>query len=193
MARPARHRRRTHAIPSSAVERPTPSRRGPRSGSLPLGGGRATGSDELVVVERVIPSQEGCADLDLRGRLLWELALDQRAFGPRRVLVAGADADGHLLELVHTTRTDQPELAFGFCIRTLGAEVEAAVAYCDEPVDLTASGSELDRVVERLADARSFAWDHFGVHLVDWIACDDQCVRSSQILADPDGDPWARR
>jgi len=156
---------------------------------------RATGSDELVVVERVIPSQKGCADLDLdlRGLLLWGLALDQRAFGPRRVLVAGADADGHLLELVHTTRTDQPEMAFGFCIRTFGAEVEAAVAYCDEPVDPTASGSELDRVVERFADARSFAWDHFGVHLVDWVACDDHCFRSSQILADPDGDPWARR
>lgn len=49
------------------------------------------------------------------------LALDQRAFGPRRLLAAFSDAEGRLLSIAHTRRTRPPELALPACIDYLGA------------------------------------------------------------------------
>jgi hypothetical protein len=144
--------------------------------------------EQRIVVERVIPT---CRQDTLPGKLMWELALDQRAFGPRRVLVACADRDGTLLELAHSERTDPPELAFGLCLRTADPATVAAVAYCDEPVDVDASEAELDATIDRYLEARRFAADHLGVHLVDWIACDDQVMRSFRLLYEPDADLWA--
>jgi hypothetical protein len=144
--------------------------------------------DQRILVERVIPN--GRQDT-LRGKLMWELALDQRVFGPRRVLVACADRDGTLIELTHTERTEPPGLAFGLCLRTADRAAAAAVAYCDEPVDTDASAAELETMADRYLDARRFAADHFGIHLVDWIACDDQMMRSFRLLHEPDADLWA--
>ncbi len=143
--------------------------------------------EQRIVVERVIPPQQQDT---LRGPLRWEIALDQRAFGPCRVLVAATDRAGTLLELIHAERTDPPELAFGLCLRTAGPSTVAAVAYCDEPVDMGASATELNAMVDRFLDARQFAANHFGVHLVDWIACDDQRMRSFLLLHDPGADQW---
>ena len=166
----------------------------PRPGLPALDGDRASGTD-TVVVERLVLSSDECTEdeLDLKGRLRWELALDQRVFGPRRMLVAGADAGGRLRELVHTPRTDVPELDFALCLRTLGDDVSVVVAYSDEPVDRDAPESELDHIAERFIDARTLAHEHFGMCLVDWIACDDQIFRSAQLLAEPDRLPWMDR
>ena len=49
----------------------------------------------------------------------WSFALDQRAFGPRKLWVAFADADGTFRGLAHTDRTDRPELCVGPCIEHL--------------------------------------------------------------------------
>lgn len=156
--------------------------------SLDVAGPGAGPFERCVLVERVVPTRRRD---ELRGRLMWEIALDQRAFGPRRVLVAFADRDGRLIELDHTERTDPPELAFGLCLRTAAPGASAAVVYCDEAVDARAARAELEPVIDRFLDAGSFAREHFGVHLVDWIACDDQMFRSSRLLHEPDADMWA--
>ena len=115
------------------------------------------------------------------------VALDQRAFGPRRLVVAFANRRGRLLALAHARRTDPPELALGPCIEHLGRGAAAAVAYCDEPV---VKGPPPPEVAIRFAHARSIA-DSFGVFLVDWFACDDDLFRSAQMAVEPDGQWWA--
>src|SRR4051812_11691132 len=69
---------------------------------------------------------------------VWSIALDQRAFGPRRLLVSVTDGEGRFLAMAHTLRLDPPELALGPCLDhltvTLGVRPAAAVAFCDEPV-----------------------------------------------------------
>ena len=64
----------------------------------------------------------------------WSLALDQRAFGPRRLVVALSDRRGRFIGLSHTPRTDPPEIALGPCIDHLGGGAAAAVAFCDERI-----------------------------------------------------------
>ena len=123
--------------------------------------------------------------LDLRTEA-WAIALDQRAFGPRRLLVAFGDADGTLRRLAHTERLDPPEDGLDACIRSLGLGSEVAVAFCDEEV---VNGPPPDDLEDRFARAREIA-DHWGVHLVDWIACDDQLFRSSRFALDADTEWW---
>jgi hypothetical protein len=130
-------------------------------------------------------------DLDLREHL-WEFALDQRAFGPRRVLVALTDPHGLLLELAHAKRTDPPEIAFGLCLGESTSGAVAAVAYCDEPVDARPPPRYVAAVARRFAGARSLA-GRLGFHLVDWIACDDQAFRSFRLTVAPDTDGWDLR
>jgi len=140
--------------------------------------------DQYVVVDGLVHS--GWDDsVDLRTEA-WSLALDQRAFGPRRLLVAFADADGDMLSLAHTERTDPPELALEPCIRHLGLGAVAAVAFCDEPV---VDGPPPPDLSDRFATARAIAAD-WGVHLVDWIACDDELLRSSRLATLDLGDDW---
>jgi len=139
--------------------------------------------DTLIVVEGYAATPAD--DTDLRNDV-WSFALDQRAFGPRRLLVAFADRSGRLLSLAHARRTDPPEAALDACIQHLGAGAAAAVAFCDQPVE---EGPPPPLLVLQFALARSVAAGH-GVHLVDWIACDDALFRSTRLALDPHGDWW---
>lgn len=125
------------------------------------------------------------AGMDLR-KDVWALALDQRAFGPRRLVVAFADASGRTRSLAHAPRPDPPELALGPCIAHLGRGAAAAVAFCDEPV---AEGPMSIHNAVRFHWARAIAADA-GVHLVDWIACDDWLFRSARLALEPDAEWW---
>lgn len=137
----------------------------------------------FTVVDGYVPTL--LDDTNLRDDV-WSFALDQRAFGPRRLVVAFADRSGRFHGLAHTRRTDPPELALVPCIEHVGRGSAAAVAFCDEPV---LEGPPPPDLAERLAFARSIAAPH-GIHLVDWIACDDQLFRSSRLALEPDGDWW---
>lgn len=140
---------------------------------------------DVVVVERLVAREP---TIDMREHM-WDFALDQRAFGPRRVLVALTDRRGLLLELAHANRTDPHEIAFGLCLRESTTGAVAAVAYCDEPVATSSSPGHIDRLAHRFTDARLLA-GHFGFHLVDWIACDDQLYRSARLTLDGDAELW---
>jgi hypothetical protein len=138
---------------------------------------------QLIVVNGLVTS-EG-SDVDLR-REARAFALDQRAFGPRRLVVAFADASGQLLSMAHARRTDPPEAALGPCIRHIGSGAVVAIAYCDEPV---ADAPPPPEALERFNVARAITAS-YGIRLVDWIACDDQLFRSMQLAVDPDGVWW---
>lgn len=134
----------------------------------------------LIVVEGYVATPAD--ETNLRDEFL-SFALDQRAWGPRRLVVAFAEADGRFVGLSHTHRTSPPEAALGACIDHGGLGAEAAVAFCDEPV--TAGPAPADLAV-RFFTARAIAAS-YGVHLVDWFACDDQLFRSSRLsLGSPD-------
>ena len=138
--------------------------------------------DIFLVVERLV-----IADSDDRFDLCehaWEIALDQRIFGPRRLIVAMADATGNLREVLHTERTDPPELAFAVCLEQADRGLTAALALCDEPVAL---GPPPDDLASRFATARAAAMIH-GVLLLDWIACDDQVLRSARLALAPEAE-----
>jgi len=138
-----------------------------------------------IVVDGYVAAKD--AEIDLRE--VWAYALDQRAFGPRRLLVAFAfaDAAGRLRGLAYTARTDPPELALEACLRYLGEGAEAAIAFCDEPVT---AGPPSPAIIARLYTARALAAT-FGVYLVDWFACDDLQLRSFQLAVHPDEEWWA--
>jgi hypothetical protein len=140
--------------------------------------------DTLITVAGLVPT--ALDDTNLREEA-WSFALDQRAFGPRRLLVAFSDAAGRFHGLAHAPRTDPPELALGPCIEFLGTGSAAAIAFCDEPV---APGPPPPELPARFALACMIAAG-FGVHLVDWIACDDQNFRSSRIAAHPGTEWWS--
>lgn len=131
--------------------------------------------DGLLVVGGFVPT--AIDDTNLREEA-WSFALDQRAFGPRKLLVAFADADGTFRGLAYSDRTDPPELALGPCIAHLGRGAAAAIAFCDEEV--VDGPIDLDVLQRRFAVA-SAVCAGAGVHLVDWIACDDDKCRSSRI------------
>ncbi len=123
--------------------------------------------------------------LDLRGDTAWSIALDQRAFGPRRTLAVTADRTGRVLGIAHCERTDPPELALRCCLETLDDAADAVVAYSDEPVTTTPPPDLRDR----LQAAGAVATER-GVHLVDWFLCDDDRFRSMRLSVDPQGDWW---
>jgi hypothetical protein len=130
----------------------------------------------LIVAEGVVPVV--ASELDDVADQIWSYAMDQRAFGPRRLWVVFTNAAGRLRTLAHANRTDRPLLAFEACLKHLGAGAAAAVALCDEPV---APGPlSIDRL-ERFNEARILAAT-YGVHLVDWIACDDGAFRAIRLL-----------
>lgn len=140
-----------------------------------------SGTQEIVVEGYAAADR---STLDLRDEV-WGFALDQRTFGPRRLVVAFADRSGHLLAIAHTPRLDPPEKALGPCIELVGQGAAAAVALCDEPVDEKVAPPDL---ALRFVLAQCIA-AAYGVFLVDWIACDDHGFRSSRIAIDPDS-PW---
>jgi hypothetical protein len=137
----------------------------------------------FIVVDGLVATK--LDDTNLREEA-WSLAFDQRTFGPRRLIVAFADRSGRLLSIAHAPRTDPPESALGPCIEHLGRGAAAAVALCDEPV---VDGPPPHDLGIRFALARAIAAG-YGIHLVDWIACDDQLIRSSRLALFPDGHWW---
>jgi hypothetical protein len=135
-----------------------------------------------VIVEAYRATDD--CDLDLRLHP-WELALDQRAFGPRRLLVAFADRTGRVLMLAHTRRLPQPEDGLAPCIELFAGTAEVAVAFCDEPVT---EGPIPAPLVARWERARDIT-EVYGIHLVDWFSCDDDKFRSTRLAIEPDA-PW---
>lgn len=131
---------------------------------------------DVIVVEGVV--SVGKTDLDNLREQVWSFAMDQRAFGPRKLWVAFADADGRFRGLAHTNRTPTPLLSFAACLDYLGRGAAAAVVLCDEPV---VTGPPPRDWLERFAQAQDVA-DDYGVHLVDWIACDDQQFRAARLM-----------
>ena len=139
--------------------------------------------DALIVVEGYVATPAD--DTDMR-RDVWSFALDQRAFGPRRLVVAFTNRSGRLLSLAHAPRTDPLEAALAPCIEHLGGAAEAAVAFCDERV---VDGPPSPLLAIQFALARSITAG-YGIHLVDWIACDDSFLRSSRLAVDPHTNWW---
>lgn len=141
--------------------------------------------DEYVVVEGLVRRGRRKKDrLNLRTDS-WSIALDQRAFGPRRLMVAFADAKGDVRSVAHTARLDPPEDALDPCIRSLGLGSALAVAFCDEMIEF---GPPPDDLAERFAHARAIAAS-WNIHLLDWVACDDDLFRSSRLAVCP-GETW---
>jgi hypothetical protein len=129
----------------------------------------------LIVVEGVVPVQETELN-DVRAKV-WSYALDQRVFGPRKLLVAFTEANGQLRVLACASRTDDPLISFEACLDHFGECAAASVAFCDEPV---ATGPPSPQLLERFHHAQMLARD-YGVHLVDWIACDDDRFRAARL------------
>jgi len=139
--------------------------------------------DGTLLVECLVATPADSTDLRSE---CWSFALDQRAFGPRRLLVAFADEDGRFRGLAHTERTDPPELALAACLEVYGATTGAAIAFCDEAV---VDGPPAEGLAEAFAVARAVA-EEAGVRLVDWMACDDQLFRSARLALFPDVPYW---
>lgn len=137
----------------------------------------------LIVVDGYVATDKD--DSNLQEQAL-SFAFDQRAFGPRRLLVAFADRSGRFRGLAHAPRTDPPEAALPACIEHVGRGAVAAVAFCDETV---VEGPPPPDLATRFASACSLAAD-YGVHLVDWFACDDQVIRSARLALHPEAEWW---
>lgn len=142
--------------------------------------------EQFVVVEGMV-HRGGLGDSFNLHTDAWSLALDQRAFGPRRLMVAFADIDGNVISIAHTERLDPPEDGLDPCIRHLGVGAVLAIAFCDEAV---ADGPPPDDLRRRFFEATSIAASS-GVHLVDWVACDDYLFRSSRLAIFPDEEWWS--
>lgn len=127
----------------------------------------------VIVVDALVPNPEA-EQVRLPDQILG-FALDQRVFGPRQLMVAFAAYDGRFLALTYTPRTNPVETALVGCLRHFdalgrGGEVyAAAVVLCDEPV---ADGPIPPDFMAKFLRAQDLAGRH-GVHLVDWISCDD--------------------
>lgn len=127
----------------------------------------------LIVVEG---SRYTGPKIDLRRDMGLSFALDQRAFGPRRLLVLTAGGRGRLVSLAHCPQTDPPQLALEYCLDTLGADnasAAAAIAYSDERVTADPPTDLLARF-----DAARAAAARYDAHLIDWFTCDDTQTRS---------------
>ncbi|WP_162802151.1 hypothetical protein [Ornithinimicrobium murale] len=131
---------------------------------------------EIVVDGYTVTDPESSEVGNLRDDA-WSLVLDQRAFGPRKLLVFFADADGTMRRMAITDRVEPIDPAFLACLIHLGHGAEAAVAYLDEPVQLGAPSKES---TERFARLRQMAAS-CGITLVDWFSCDDDQFRSARL------------
>lgn len=115
------------------------------------------------------------------------IALDQRAFGPRTLMVVFAAQDGRFLLLTYTPRTDPIDDALEYSLRHFdalgrgGESHAAAVVLCDQPVEEGPVPPEFTATFER---AQDIAGRH-AVHLVDWFACDDDRIRCARLHTYP--------
>jgi hypothetical protein len=145
----------------------------------------------FIVVDGVVPADVSVepSPLDNLRDGVWSFALDQRAFGPRKVWVAFADEDGTFRGLAYTARTDPPDVAFDACLQYLGAGAATAIAFCDQPVT---DGPPAQEDIDLFRRAQAIA-TAYGIRLVDWIACDDDKFRSHRApIGRPGelGDEW---
>ena len=117
----------------------------------------------------------------------WSMALDQRAFGPRKLLVFLTRADGQMLSVAITDRVEPIDDAFRACLIHLGGDAVAAVAYLDEPVQSGPPTTEFMHRFDRLRDVAA----SLGITLVEWFSCDDDAFRATR-LGDPSqpGEDW---
>jgi len=145
---------------------------------------RQSRRSSTIRVEVLAPT--GADDTDLR-RDSWSIALDQRAFGPRRILVAFGERSGRFLRLAHTARIEGVLGALACCVDCAGQGADIAVVFCDEPV---AEGPPTSDLGTRFAEARAVC-AAFGIHLVDWFSCDDQLFRSARMALEPDTEWWS--
>lgn len=135
----------------------------------------------MIAVDVLVPNPEHEHD-PLPDQVLG-IAMDQRAFGPRQLMAAFAAHDGRFLALTYTERTDPIDTALEGslqCFDSLGRGGEAraaVVVLCDEPVE---DGPATADFMAKFALARRLARGH-GVHLVDWIACDDERFRGARL------------
>jgi hypothetical protein len=141
-----------------------------------------------IVVEAVVATDP--KEMSLR-EYRWSIALDQQAFGPGRIWVAAADRAGHLLAIAYTEKTDPFDLALSCCLEhlfSLAIVPTAAVVFIDEPVKMAPPPPDLEF---RFWWARECT-AQYGVHLVDWFACDpeSELFRSTRLAIDPDSDWW---
>jgi hypothetical protein len=141
--------------------------------------------DTLVVVDGYAATDRDGTDLSSL-REAMGFALDQRAFGPRRLLVVFTEADGRLRHIAHTKRIDPIEPALLGCLQHLGRGAAAAVVFNDERV---VEGPIPIEQVNRFQAARLVFGFH-GIHLVDWFACDDDMFRSTRLAAEEPGEWW---
>jgi hypothetical protein len=126
----------------------------------------------------------------------WSIALDQQAFGPGRILLAAADHAGDLLAIIHTRTTDPPDLGLAYCLEhllglALTPAAAAAVVFTNERVGFGPPPPDLEfhfRAAREMVKV-------FGLHLVDWFACDrrGELIRSTRMAIDPDSDWWTCR
>ena len=141
--------------------------------------------DALVVVEGLVATDLDDTDLS-DFNVAMSFALDQRAFGPRRLVVAFADAHGRFRGIAYAKRTEPFDLALRACLQHLGDGAAAAVVFNDEPVawgELPADQAERFALASLLCRVR-------GIHLVDWVCCDDQLVRSTKLALGPADEWW---
>ena len=145
-----------------------------------------------ICVDGFVPNPE--FDHELLPEQILGFAMDQRAFGPRQLMVAFAAYDGRFLALMYARRTDPADTAFEACLRHFeavgrGGETHAAaVVLCDEMVE---NGPVPPSFVARFDRARDLAAMH-RVHLVDWMACDDDLFRFARLrtFAPADDPDW---
>ena len=87
----------------------------------------------LHTVRGLVPGKRDRTNLRTLSEAM-SFCLDQRAFGPRRLLVAFANRNGRFRGLAYTRRPDPPEAALAGCIEYLGRGAKVAIVFCDEPV-----------------------------------------------------------
>jgi hypothetical protein len=131
-----------------------------------------------IVVEAFVATDP--EDMSLRDDR-WGLALDQQAFGPGRILVAAGDRAGHL----------HPKFALACCLEhlfSLALVPAAVVVFNDETVRMAPPPPDLEL---RFRSAQECV-AQFGVHLVDWFACDalSELIRSTRLAIDPGSEWW---
>ena len=139
----------------------------------------------LHAVRGLVPGKRDRTNLGTLSEAM-AFCLDQRAFGPRRLVVAFANRNGRFRGLAHTRRPEPPEAALAGCIDYLGRGAKVAIAFCDEPVTW---GPPPEDLATRFELARAIAAS-YGVHLVDWFVCDDDVFRSSRFALDPETEWW---
>lgn len=144
----------------------------------------------ILAVEAVVPNREYSHD-PVPEQVLG-IAMDQRAFGPRQLMAVFGGLDGRFLAITFTDRTDPVDDALRGCLLhfdALGRGGEAhcaAVVLCDEAVQ---DGPDMSAFMAKFERAKRVAQAH-QVHLVDWIACDDDHFRAARLSSySPATDP----